>query len=68
MKRPLLAVLLLGTVSAARAQTSAPPVTIDSGNLAQELSGTSTAKANLLSDLVSNDARLVTLSVLGFQC
>ncbi len=56
MKRPLLAVLLLGTVSAARAQTSAPPVTIDSGNLAQELSGTSTAKANLLSDLVSNDA------------
>ena len=56
MKRLLLAALLLGTVSAARAQISAPPVTIDSGNVAQEFSGTSAAKANLLSDLVSNDA------------
>jgi opacity protein-like surface antigen len=56
MKRLLLAALLLGTVSAARAQLSAPPVTIDSGNVAQEFSGTSAAKANLLSDLVSNDA------------
>jgi len=56
MKRLLLAALLLGTVSAARAQISAPPVTIDSGNVAQEFSGTSAAKANLLSELVSNDA------------
>jgi hypothetical protein len=56
MKRLLLAALLLGTVSAARAQISAPPVTIDSGNVAQEFSATSAAKPLLLGDLVSTDA------------
>jgi hypothetical protein len=56
MKRLLLAALLFGTVSIARAQISTTPVKIDGGNVAQELSGTSTAKANLLSDLVSSDA------------
>jgi len=55
MKRLFLAALLLGTVSVARAQISAPPVTIDRGNVAQEFSATSAAKATLLSDLVSAD-------------
>ena len=55
MKRLFLAALLLGTVSVARAQISAPPVTIDRGNVAQEFSATSAAKAALLSDLVSAD-------------
>jgi hypothetical protein len=53
MKRLLLAALLLGTVGVARAQISAPPVTIDRGNVAQEFSATSAAKATLLSDLAS---------------
>jgi opacity protein-like surface antigen len=56
MKRLLLAALLLGTVSVARAQISAPPVTIDRGNVAQEFSVTSAAKATLLSDVSSVDA------------
>src|SRR5260370_26334717 len=55
MKRLLLPALLLGTVSVARAQISAPPVTIDRGNVAQAFSATSAAKATLLSDLVSAD-------------
>jgi opacity protein-like surface antigen len=55
MKRLLLAALLLGTVGVARAQISAPPVTIDRGNVAQEFSATSAAKATLLSDLASAD-------------
>jgi opacity protein-like surface antigen len=55
MKRLLLAALLLGTVGVARAQISAPPVTIDRGNVAQEFSATSAAKATLLNDLASAD-------------
>ena len=55
MKRLLLPVLLLGTVTGGRAQISAPSVTIDRGNVAQEFSATSAAKAMLLSDLVSAD-------------
>jgi opacity protein-like surface antigen len=55
MKRLLLASLLLGTVSVARAQISAPPVTIDRGNVAQEFSATSAAKVTFLSDLASAD-------------
>lgn len=56
MKRLLLAALLLGTVSAARAQISEAPLTIDRGNVAQEFSATSAAKTTLPSDLVSADA------------
>jgi hypothetical protein len=56
MKRLLLAALLLGTVSVARAQISAPPVTIDRGNVAQEFSATFAAQATLLNDLSSVDA------------
>lgn len=55
MKRLLLPVLLLGTVTVGRAQISPPSVTIDRGNVAQEFSATSAAKAMLLSDLVSAD-------------
>ena len=56
MKRLLLTALLLGNVCIARAQISAPPVTIDRGNVAQEFSATPAAKATLLGDLVSADA------------
>lgn len=55
MKRLLLVVLLLGTVSVARAQISAPPMNIEVRNVAQEFSATSGAKATLLSDLASAD-------------
>ena len=55
MKRLLLPVLLLGTVGVARAQVSASPVTIDRGNVAQEFSATSAAKATLLSEFASAD-------------
>jgi len=55
MKRLLLAALLLGTVSVARAQISAAPMNIDVRNVAQEFSATSGAKATLLSDLASAD-------------
>ena len=68
MKRLLLPVLLLGTVTVGRAQISAPPVTIDSGNVAQEFSATSAAKTTLLSDLVSADtfsARAAKSATLG---
>jgi len=55
MKRLLLAALLLGGVSAARAQVSAPILQIDRGNAAQDFSATSAAKATLLSDLAATD-------------
>jgi len=51
MKMLLLSVLLLGSVNVARAQVSAPSLTIARGNAAQEFSATSAAKATLLNDL-----------------
>ncbi len=53
MKMLLLSVLLLGSVNVARAQVSAPSLTIDRGNAAQEFSATSAAKATLLNDLAA---------------
>ena len=53
MKRLLLAALLLGSGSVARAQMGAPTLQRDRGNTAQELSTTSAAKATLLSDLAA---------------
>jgi hypothetical protein len=55
MKRLLLAALLLGTMSVARAQVSAPILEIDRGNAAQDFSATSAARATLLSDLAAAD-------------
>jgi len=55
MKRLLVAVLLLGSVSVARAQISAPISQIDRGNAAQDFSATSAAKATLLGDLAAAD-------------
>jgi opacity protein-like surface antigen len=56
MKRLLLsALLLLGSAGAARAQISAPTLSIDRGNAAQDFSATSAAKATLLSDLAVAD-------------
>jgi hypothetical protein len=55
MKRLLLAALLLGTVSVARAQVRAPILEIDRGNAAQDFSATSAARATLLSDLAAAD-------------
>src|SRR5712664_1782755 len=55
MKRLLLAVLLLGSASVARAQVGAPIVQIDAGNAAQDFSATSAARATLLSDLAAAD-------------
>jgi hypothetical protein len=55
MKRLLLSALLLGSVSAARAQVSAPTLQIDRGNAAQDFSSTSAAKATLLTDLAATD-------------
>jgi hypothetical protein len=55
MKRLLLAALLLGTVSVARAQISAAPMNIEVRNVAQEFSATSGAKATLLNDFASAD-------------
>jgi len=49
------AFLLLGSVSVARAQVSAPTISIDRGNVAQELSATSAAKATLQIDLAAAD-------------
>src|SRR6266481_2582126 len=54
MKMLLLSVLLLGSVNVARAQVSAPSLTIDRGNAAQEFSATSAAKATLLNDLAAS--------------
>ncbi len=50
------AFLLLGSVGVARAQVSAPTLSIDRGNVAQEFSATSAAKATLQSDLAAADA------------
>ncbi len=56
MKRLLLAALLLGSVNVARAQVSAPTLTIDRGNAAQDFSGTSAARVGgLISDLAAAD-------------
>jgi len=55
MKRLLLAALLLGSASVARAQVGAPIVQIDGGNAAQDFSATSAARATLLSDLAAAD-------------
>ncbi len=55
MKRLLVSALLLGSVSVARAQLSAPHLTIDRLNVAQDFSATSAAKATLLSDLATPD-------------
>jgi opacity protein-like surface antigen len=55
MKRLLLASLLLGSVSVAQAQVSAPILQIDRGNAAPDFSATSAAKATLRSDLAAAD-------------
>ena len=55
MKKLLLSALLLGSVSLARAQVSAPTLKIDRGNVAQDLSATSATKAALLSDFAAAD-------------
>jgi opacity protein-like surface antigen len=55
MKRLLVAALLLGSVSVARAQVSAPTLQIDRENVAQDFSATSAAKVTLLSDLAAAD-------------
>jgi opacity protein-like surface antigen len=56
MKRLLAsALVLLGSVCAARAQVSAPTLTIDRGNAAQDFSATSAAKATLLDYLATAD-------------
>ena len=55
MKRLLVSALLLGSVSVARAQVSAPTLSIDRGNTAQDFSASSAAKATLLSDLAATD-------------
>jgi hypothetical protein len=54
------AFLLLGSVGFARAQASAPALNIDRGNVAQDFSATSAAKATLLSDLAAADTFSVT--------
>src|SRR6266581_2130783 len=51
----LVSVLLLGSVSVAEAQVSAPTLKIDRGNAAQDFSATSAAKATLLNDLAAAD-------------
>jgi hypothetical protein len=55
MKRLLLAALLLGSASVARAQVGTPISQIDRGNAAQDFSATSAARATLLSDLAAAD-------------
>jgi opacity protein-like surface antigen len=49
------ALLLLGSACVARAQVSAPTLTIDRGNAAQDFSATSAAKATLLNYLATAD-------------
>src|SRR5258708_31983567 len=49
------AFLLLGSVGFARAQVTAPTLNIDRGNVAQDFSATSVAKATLLGDLAAAD-------------
>jgi hypothetical protein len=55
MRKLLVSALLLGSVSVAEAQVSAPTLQIDRGNAAQDFSATSAAKASLLSDLAAAD-------------
>jgi hypothetical protein len=55
MKRLLVSVLLLGSVSVAQAQMNAPILQIDRGNAAPDFSATSAAKAVLLGDLFAAD-------------
>src|SRR5260370_17902825 len=55
MKKRLLSALLLGSVSVAEAQVSAPTLKIDRGKAAQDFSTTSAARATLLSDLAPAD-------------
>jgi hypothetical protein len=55
MKMLLVPALLLGSVSVAEAQVSAPTLQIDRGNAAQDFSATSAASATLLSDLAAAD-------------
>jgi hypothetical protein len=55
MKRLFVAAMLLGSVSVARAQVSAPSLQIDRGNAAQDFAATSVAKALVLSDLAAAD-------------
>jgi len=55
MKKLLVSALLLGSVSVAEAQVSAPTLQIDRGNAVQDFSATSAAKATLLSDLAAAD-------------
>src|SRR5260370_1964999 len=55
MKKLLVSALLLGSVSVAEAQVSAPTLKIDRGNAAQDFSTTSAARATLLSDLALAD-------------
>jgi hypothetical protein len=55
MKRLLVLALLLGSVSVAQAQVSAPTLQNDRGNVAQDFSATSAAKTTLLSDLAAAD-------------
>ena len=55
MKRLLLSVLLLGSVSIAQAQVNAPTLQVDRGNAAPDFSSTSAAKATLLNDLAAAD-------------
>jgi len=47
--------MLLGSVSVARAQTSAPTLQVDGGNAAQDFAAASAAKAMPLSDLAAAD-------------
>jgi hypothetical protein len=49
------AFLLLGSVAVARAQVSAPTLSIDKGNIAEDFSATSARKAKLLTDLAVAD-------------
>src|SRR5882724_9672748 len=55
MKRLFVAAMLLGSVSVARAQTSAPTLQVDRGNAAQDFAATAAARAMPLSDLAAAD-------------
>jgi opacity protein-like surface antigen len=55
MKRLFVAALLLGSVSVARAQVSAPTSQADRGNAAQDFAATSAAKALVFGDLEAAD-------------
>ena len=53
MKRLFVAAMLLGSVSVAGAQVSAPTLQVDRGNAAQDFAATSAAKAMLFGDLAA---------------